>query len=342
MKQLNRMRLMCGLPIDPSIEITEKEEVVTEARTVPVRKSELSAKDEKALGKGVAGMKSAIKHIEQAIKALEKVPALDFNAKVPRFIQELEDLLEDGEDGMKGHLADCEDGARKFKRAANAKRREEEEEALQATSIDEDVSPSDEELFAELEDSKVDESMHFYANVDSYKDYEDDETKPINVSDGSSNDEQVQDRKEAKNLKDENPEQLRTGDERSPQDQSDGLDIEAEMKIPAAIKNQLADAAKEARAEAKKMQVSNKDASYFYDDLARAFEDLKGHLDKGTRYDFKLAQNFAQSLMGPMIHKMPTDVWKFLTNGGETRSLKDYMKPVDKKFPIEGPRNTIK
>jgi len=73
--------------------------------------------------------------------------------------------------------------------------------------------------------------------------------------------------------------------------------------------------------------------------MATAFSDLLDKLEKGTLYDFKEAQVFAQSLMGPMLHKIPADVWKFIVNGGETRSLKDYMKKV--KDPITGPRNTI-
>jgi len=53
-------------------------------------------------------------------------------------------------------------------------------------------------------------------------------------------------------------------------------------------------------------------------------------LDAGTLYDFKLAQTKAQTLMGPMYHKIPTKVWKFLADGGENRSLKSYMTELPK------------
>lgn len=328
MKPLNKIRLLSGLPMDLDLE----REPVTEARKAPMRMGDLTPATAKAMAKGVSGLSSAVKHIEQAIKALEKIPSVDYNAVVPRYITELEDLLAETPNGMKAHLKMCTSAAKKAAKS----------EAAEPITEDEIIIDEDEldAYFNQGKDAEdLDESMMYYNDMN--KDFEDDPSKPINVSDGSSNSEQVWDEPmDPKNTKDESPEQLRTGDEQSEQDQSDGLDIEADMKIPAGIKSQLTAAIKDAKAESDKMSVSNKDASYFYNDLARAFQDLKDHLDKGTRYDFKLAQTYAQSLMGPMIHKLPTDVWKFLTNGGATRSLKDYMKPV--KDPITGPRNTIK
>ena len=76
------------------------------------------------------------------------------------------------------------------------------------------------------------------------------------------------------------------------------------------------------------MDTSNRDAANFYNDLANAFEDLYNKLNAGTIYDFKQAQIFAQTLMGPMLHKLPNDVWKFLSHGGQTRSLKSYMQEI--------------
>lgn len=402
MKQLNKMRLLCGLPIDPTIEKTEKVEVVTEARKVPLRKSELDPKDEKTLNKGIAGIKSAIKHIEQAVKALDKVPATDFTGDVARYIQELEDMVED-HDGMKAHLEICEANLRKFKREESAKRREEEEEALANVDVSQDAvtegkhsdmayqsgyedamkgreqqnatdvyGPDSAHYYsgydAGLKDKKnkvgevddgghfadatgpgrydadekdVKESVHFYK--DDYEDFEQDDSKPVNVSDGSSNSEQVFDEPmDPKNTKDESPTQLRTGDEKSEQDQSDGHDLEAKVTVPASIKASLKKEINDIKKEAERLDVANKDASYFYNDMAKAFEDLLDHLEGGTRYDMKQAQIYAQSLMGPMLHKLPADVWKFIANGGEPRSLKDYMKPIDKKFPITGPRNSLK
>ena len=387
MKDLNKLRMLAGVVIDPTIEITEKEQI-TESRNVPTRKRDLAKKDEKSLTQAISGVRSATKHIEQAIKSLEKIPAISVSGDVPLYINELEDLLSgDGSHtGMKHYAENAETELRKLKREENAKRRAEEEEeaASMMAELDEDedvvteakakkdydgdgeVESSEEEHKGvrekAIKDAKdknakhykqmdashkeamsgkkeVEESVHFYKK--DYEDYEEDESKPVNVSDGSSNAEQVFDKPmDPKNTKDESPTQLRTGDEKSEQDQSDGHDLEAEFKVPPSIKASLKAEIADIKKEADRLDVYNKESSYFYKDMHRAFEDLLGHLEKGTRYDFKQAQHYAQSLMGPMLHKLPADVWKFITNGGETRSLKDYMKKV--KDPITGPRNTIK
>jgi len=186
---------------------------------------------------------------------------------------------------------------------------------------------------------RLEEAMHYYG-VQYDGSHKEDGDKPINVSDGNANDEQVWDEQEEKN---ESPEQLRTMDQQdnSEQDKS-GDDLSTKIKVPNGIKQALRTEIEKANQEAGKNDVRNKEASYFYKDLAKAFEDLLGHLEKGTRYDLKQAQIFAQTLMGPMLHKLPTNVWKYLTNGGETRSLKSYIQAVPKKYPITGPRNTLK
>lgn len=166
------------------------------------------------------------------------------------------------------------------------------------------------------------ESVHYYDEF--YKDYEEDEEKPVNVADGSSNDEQVYDDMERKP---ESPNQLREPGELSKQDNSE-YDINKKMTVPSNITGALRTEADKARSEANKLDVRDKASAQFYRDLGKAFDDLRGHLEKGTVYDVKQAQIFATTLMGPMLHKLPNDVWKWLTNSGKTRSLKDYMKEV--------------
>lgn len=179
-----------------------------------------------------------------------------------------------------------------------------------------------ESKMAEVRRAKIGESAHDYK--DNYKSFEDDEEKPINVSDGNSNDEQYYDGMERKP---ESPHQLSEPGDLSDQDNSD-YDKDIKMKVPANITSALKKEADKARMEANKLDVRDKNSSYFYRDLARAFDDIRGHLEKGTVYDVKQAQVFAQTLMGPMLHKIPNEVWKWLTNAGKTRSLKDYMKEV--------------
>lgn len=186
----------------------------------------------------------------------------------------------------------------------------------------EDIAGNLRKVTKEEVESVIDESVHDYK--DTYKDFEDDEEKPVNVSDGSSNDEQVYDGMERKP---ESPHQLREPGELSAQDNSD-YDIDLKMKVPSNIISALKKEADKARDEAQKLDIRDKNSSYFYRDLGRAFDDLRGHLEKGTVYDVKQAQIFAQTLMGPMLHKIPNEVWKWLTNAGKTRSLKDYMKEV--------------
>jgi hypothetical protein len=113
-------------------------------------------------------------------------------------------------------------------------------------------------------------------------------------------------------------------------------DHETKIKVPNSVKQALRDEAKQAREDSKRLGVTDKDALWFYENLAKAFEELLGHLEAGTLYDIKKAQIFMTSLMGPMLHKIPAEVVNFVAKGGENRSLKDFMKPVDNKYPVTG------
>lgn len=429
MHKLNKLRLLSGIQVDPLLERT----IVTEARKTPLRKSDLTAKDQKSLTGKVTGLKNAIKHLQNAIKALDKIPATDFGGDIPHLIAELEEVLE-GDNGSTGlmHLLDAYDNDQQThmkaeKKAAKTKAEEEESECFHSemsldeneqlkesrwtvkvkhrdtngfdiladsrqeaedkakarlvqmkggkgliisiTSNSEATSSNDARMAKKMDDMEqkdkdellkrsdqkaraggslspiedyvlkssnyktskatststepkeeknndtVKESKHYYAN-NSYTNFEDDEDKPVNVTDGSANDEQVWDKSGTNN--DESPSQL----DPKQDDQS------TKMNIPTKITSQLKTEIDQARKEAKRLDSSNRDAANFYNDLANAFEDLYNKLNAGTIHDFKEAQIFAQTLMGPMLHSLPTDVWKFLTNGGKTRSLKSYMQEV--------------
>jgi len=177
------------------------------------------------------------------------------------------------------------------------------------------------ERIATITGKPLEEAMHYYnVNYDSFED----SSRPVNVSNGSSNDEQYMDADAVQNLKKEGPEQTRTMDQQDNSDQDkSGDDLSNVFKTPAHIK-------KDAKAEAKRNQGRSKEAEWLYNDSANAFEEILAFMDAGTLYDFKLAQTKAQTLMGPMYHKIPTKVWKFLANGGENRSLKSYMTEVPK------------
>lgn len=384
MKELNKLRLMAGITIDPSIEITEKVQV-NEARETPRRKSDLKQNDAKSLRAKVRGCTQACKYVKVAIEALEKIPATDFAGDVPRFIGELEDLLDiDGSTGIEAYLEMCSSELRKAEGKEKQENRKAENEehytelektdsedeedvmniegenisyliknlssvqqkqlkiamdALKKVSSGDIIGESAYWLAENIIGDRIEEAMQYYG-VQYDGSHEKAGDKPINVSDGSTNDEQVMDTLPP--TKKESPEQLKTGETGEEETNEPHDDINTKIKVPNSIKQALRTEIDNAKKEAEKTDSRNKDAKYFYKDLAIAFEDLLRHLEGGTRYDIKQAQIFAQTLMGPMLHKIPTEVWKFLTNGGETRSLKSYVKEVDKKYPILGPRNTIK
>lgn len=204
--------------------------------------------------------------------------------------------------------------------------------------IRENIEDLKSKLEAEDEEG-IQEAIQYY--TDKYKNFEDDPEKPVNVVDGSSNAEQVYD---GIKKKDESPHQLREPGELSDQDQSE-YDQDAKVDVPAEVKSALKAAAKEARDEADRLDIRDRDSSYNYRDMANAFDDLLLHLEKGTIYDLKHAQIFASSLMGPFLHKIPEVVWKFLTNAGKTKSLKDFMVDVsgDKRLKDGfGPQHELK
>jgi hypothetical protein len=77
------------------------------------------------------------------------------------------------------------------------------------------------------------------------------------------------------------------------------------------------------------------DSKNFHENLANAFDTLNGFLEKGTVYGIKEAQVFMTSLMGPILHKIPADVVKYVAAGGTQRSLKSYVNDV--KAPVTSP-----
>jgi len=194
---------------------------------------------------------------------------------------------------------------------------------------------------AKITGKTLEEAAGYYnVNYDSWED----SSRPVNVSNGSANDEQVMDT--MSDPKKEGPEQTKTMDQQdnSPVDKS-GDDLSNTIKIPKyvtkGLKDAIADFRKSEKDEQKRNKGFAKDAEYLYRDSARAFEELLELLN-GSVYDFKLAQVKMSSLMGPMLHKIPPKIVKFIASGGEPQSLKSYMTEVPKKYPITGPRNTMK
>jgi hypothetical protein len=99
----NKIRMLAGLTIDPSLETRAEYEKLAEAREVPRRRADLKPRNEKTLKAQVTGIRKAIAHLENAVKALESIPAIDFGGDVPHYIREIEELLstDGGEAGLK-------------------------------------------------------------------------------------------------------------------------------------------------------------------------------------------------------------------------------------------------
>jgi len=161
MDTLNQLRLLAGLPIDISREITKKEMII-EKRNVPLRRSELNPKDAKHLQLKIKTVQSAVKHLSAAIAALEKSPATDFMGDIPHYINELEELLHgDGNhNGMFFYLDNIQTEFRKWNRANKKREREEQEEvvnALAKVDAESDVGEEDCEMdnYSSVVESKL-------------------------------------------------------------------------------------------------------------------------------------------------------------------------------------------
>lgn len=418
MDKLNKLRLLAGVPVKytPSA----KPSKLTEARTVPARKTDLAPMTEETMKARAALMNTAAMHVAKAIEALEKIPAVNFMGDVPHLVAELSSLL-DGEDsaggegGMKELVAMYQTEYRSWKRKTNALARSQQQEPAVAESIEfdelDDRVPEDPREFAdksadldamaygEMGDEGEGEgktSPEVAAEIDAYAreagldvdgaegmgddavgddealgDVELDLDAPVEdeFGDGELGDEEFDprdgdefdggvagDQDEFADLEDEDMVQHSTNfdpadeypmesaqivdkDESPHQlkalEPSPG-DHDRKVNVPASLKQQLRAEAAQARKEAKELGVADKDAKWFYEALANMFDELLGHLEKGTVYDIKMAQIFMTSLMGPMLHKIPADVVNFVAKGGAERKLADYMKPVDKKYPVTG------
>lgn len=183
---------------------------------------------------------------------------------------------------------------------------------------------------------KIDEKVdQYYDTKDQDKDEEALDT-PVNVSDGKANSNTVWKAVTMKNDKKEAPNQL---DHLGAA--SDGEQVK-KVNVPASVKTALKDAIKDTEEQFARLGATDIDSRFFYKSLATAFATLLQHIEAGTVEEIKKGQIFMQTLMSPMMHKIPAVVSNFLAKGGEQRSLKDYMTPVDAKYPITGPRNYLK
>jgi len=107
-------------------------------------------------------------------------------------------------------------------------------------------------------------------------------------------------------------------------------DYEDKVEVPNEIKEALRSVIKEFEGGVEEDPAGHtaEETSILYADTVAAFKTLLAYLEEGTIQSIKRAQIFASSLMGPMMYKLPSDVWNFIVHGGQGRSLKGYMNKV--------------
>lgn len=199
--------------------------------------------------------------------------------------------------------------------------------------------PDGARISGQPEKMQAEQTNEAHNYTDAYPSHEDDEDASINVVDYDDPDGTDAYTNAPEASKTEVPQQTFNRGEASSQDQ------DTQVKVPSSITKELKDTIDEFRAEAERLEnrggSTAKENRMFYTDTAEAFEDILGYLQLDSIEGIKQAQIYASKLMGPMLHKLPTNTWKFIQRGGPNRSLKSYMGKVDDTFPITGPRNTI-
>ena len=142
--------MMAGLPLDTNRMVREAEkEKLLEARAVPTRRRERIETNPKTLEKRHGAAAAALKHLQQAITALEKVPSTDMDGRVPSYIGELEDI-KDGDDGLEAFVQECQKSIRSRK-ISDSKVAKEEEEKSAMRSANYTINQAEEEEYEEEE-----------------------------------------------------------------------------------------------------------------------------------------------------------------------------------------------
>jgi len=104
--------------------------------------------------------------------------------------------------------------------------------------------------------------------------------------------------------------------------------VKVPSKIKSDLKKAIAQFRKDGEAQGRINSHTASENAQLMLDTAEAFDKILDLLSAGDVMSLKRAQVFASSLMGPMLHKLPDGVWDFIVNGGEKRSLKNYMNKV--------------
>lgn len=100
------------------------------------------------------------------------------------------------------------------------------------------------------------------------------------------------------------------------------------IKVPAKVLSELKRVIDELTAEAKKVKLRDVESANYYEDTAKGFQIVYDFLKEKTVNGLQSAQTYSQKMMNIQRTLMPDSVWKFIVNGGTSRSLKSYLSPV--------------
>jgi len=106
------------------------------------------------------------------------------------------------------------------------------------------------------------------------------------------------------------------------------------IKVPPKVLSELKRVITDMKSESEKAKPRDFESHHYYADTAEALQTVYDYLNEKTIQGLKQAQVYSQRMMNIQRVHMPDVVWKFLANGGVTRSLKSYVSDV--KNPITG------
>ena len=337
----NNLRLLAGLTIDHSLEVTESKKEISATnndeskKTRKLKAKKAGTKFTGMNGKGEDGPNKKMKDMKESADGPHGAVRYRRGDRV---------LYDNGV--WLVHVADANaDMIGIIPPSMASASQEEKAKAMQQVKPDKIRKPSEEEtkimagpdgILGTADDVKLESDARIEAQKkiiqnestlnytqSNAQSFEDEESDPANVVGQAKK--QWANSLDPQLVKNEYTSQL---DDKGPQSMDDEAN---KVKVPTKLKSAMKDAINAFIKDAEKTGNSGHTAQekrQFFLDTAEAFQELLDHLEGGTIMDIKKAQIFASSIMGPMLHKLPDGVWDFLTNGGQKRSLKDYMNKV--------------
>jgi len=100
------------------------------------------------------------------------------------------------------------------------------------------------------------------------------------------------------------------------------------VHVPQSIKTTLQNTISELRQVAERVEKRDPAQHWFNNMAADAIEEILNYLKQGTVTGIKEAQIQTTKLMGPILQRIPDEVFLFIARGGQNRSLKDYFYEV--------------